>query len=176
MTPYRLAWLPAVLAAAWLGSAALALTWEPGSPVPARDWQEPLARAEAALARGDARGAELAWEEAHRAAIRAGASGGMLELGRAYLRIGQAAHDRPTVVTRARRTFLMTLFHARERGDADVVAATGLAFAALGDREVADRAAEIALELSARTRKPEPRGRLAVSESRESAALDPAFD
>ena len=172
MTARRLVWLPAALVASWLVTAALALTWEPGSAAPARDWREPLGRAEAALARGDTRRAELAWEEAHRAAVRAGASRGMLELGRAYLRIGEAAHDRPTAVTRARRTFLMALFHARERGDPDVVAGTAEAFAALGDREVADRAAEIALELSARKGAPGPRERLAVSRGREAGTLD----
>lgn len=78
--------------------AALALVWESGSPGRARDWREPLALAEEALARGDAHEAERAWEEAHRAAIRAGASRGMLELGRAYLSIGEAAHDRATAV------------------------------------------------------------------------------
>ena len=174
MIARRLIGLPAALAATWLVTAALALTWEP--PVPARDWREPLARADAALARGDARGSERAWEEGHRAVIRAGASRGMLELGRAYLRIGQAAHDRPTAVTCARWTFLMAMFHARERGDADVDAATGLAFAALGDREVSDRAAEIALELSARKEQARSRERLAASRTREARTLDQPLD
>ncbi len=176
MTARRLFWLPAALGAMWLLTAALALTWEPGSPGPARDWREPLARAEAALARGDARGAERAWEEAHRAAVRAGDSRGMLELGRAYLRIGEAAHDRPTAVMRARRTFLMAMFHGRERGDAEVVAGTGLAFAALGDTEVASRAAEIALELSARPGTVGPRPRVTAARSRAARASDPPFD
>ena len=176
MSARRLLWLPAAVATAWLVTAALALTWEPGSPGAARDWREPLARAEGALARGDARGAERAWEEAHRAAVRAGASRGMLELGRAYLRIGEAAHDRATAVTRARRTLLMAMFHARERGDADVVAGAGEAFAALGDHEVASRAAEIALELSARKGRLGPRERVTAARSRESRPFDPPFD
>jgi hypothetical protein len=50
-------------------------------------------------------------------------------------------------VPEARRIFLRAFFQARERGDADTVALSGDAFAALGDREVADRAFDVALAL-----------------------------
>jgi hypothetical protein len=68
------------------------------------------------------------------------------------------------------------MFHARERGDADVVAGAGEAFAALGDHEVASRAAEIALELSARRGRLGPRERVTAARSRESRPVDPPFD
>lgn len=66
-------------------------------------------------------------------------------------------------MTARRRICLPAAPGARERGDADVVAGTGEAFAALGDHEVAARAVEIALELPARKGRLGPRERLAAS-------------
>jgi hypothetical protein len=104
-------------------------------------WREPLGRAEAALAEGQARQAEQAWEEAQRAAMRATSPPtGLVDVGRAYLRIGEAAHDRQTAVARARVLYLRALFRARERGDVAGMTAAGEAFANLGDCEVARRA------------------------------------
>src|SRR5262245_5332234 len=108
-------------------------------------WREPLARAEAALAEGQPRRAEAAWEEAQRAAMRATApSTGLVDVGLAYLRIGEAAHDRQTAVSRARQLFLRALFRARERRDVEGMTAAGQAFARLGDCEMAERAFAIA--------------------------------
>ena len=121
-----------------------------------------LDRAEAALARGDVRGAQLAWQEAHRTAMRARSPVGMLDVGRAYLRIGEAAGDRSAALAQARRIYLVALFQARERRDADTVARAGQAFAALGDREVAGRAFEVALALATQNRDAAARDRIAA--------------
>jgi len=70
----------------------------------------------------------------------------MLAVGRAYLRL--SATSREAAVAQARRMFLEALFQALTRNDADGVASAAEAFAALGDREVADRACHIGMSLA----------------------------
>jgi tetratricopeptide (TPR) repeat protein len=114
-----------------------------------RSWREPLDRAEAALAEGQARRAELAWEEAHRAAMRASIPpNGLINVGIAYLRIGEAARDRQTAVARARQLFLRAFFRARDQRDIDGIAAVSQAFASLGDCEMSERAFAVALTMA----------------------------
>lgn len=137
-------------------------------------WREPLQRVETALAVGDVRGAAHAWEVAYRAAMRARTPVGMLEVGRARLRIGEAARDRQTAVAQARRIFLLALFQARERRDPSGAARAGEAFASLGDREVADRAFEVAMVLAAQNGDAVARERIAALRTRlDSASLVP---
>ena len=137
-------------------------------------WREPLQRVETALAGGDARGAAHAWEVAYRAAMRARAPEGLLEVGRARLRIGEATRDRQTAVAQARRIFLVALFQARERREPCGVARAGEAFASLGDREVADRAFEVAMALAVRNGDAVVRERIAALRTRlDSASLVP---
>jgi hypothetical protein len=120
-------------------------------------WREPLGRAEAALAEGQARRAEEAWEEAQRAAMRATTPPtGLVDVGRAYLRIGEAAHDRQTAVSRARVLYLRALFRARERGDVDGIAAASQAFASLGDCEMARRAFAVVRTVAPQRSEPAP--------------------
>lgn len=134
------------LIAPLVASAAVLAADEPGhSTSPA--WRVSLEHAEAALARGDTRTAEQAWETAFRRAMASRSPQGMLDVGHAYLRIGEAAH-RPAAVARARRLFLAALFQARGRRDANRVVAAAEAFAALGDRDVAGRACDIAQGLA----------------------------
>ena len=125
-------------------------------------WRDLLDRAEAGLARGDVREAQLAWQEAHRTVMRARSPEGMLDVGRAYLRIGEAARDRGAALAQARRIYLVALFRARERRDADAVAHAGQAFAALGDREVAERAFAVAMALATQNRDAAARDRIAA--------------
>ena len=146
------------------GVIALALTEAARSPEVG--WREALRHAEATLASGDARGAEEAWQEAYRAAMRGRAPEALLDLGRAYLVIGGAARDRQTAVARARRLFREALFLARERRDADGVARAGEAFASIGDHHVALRAFDAALALAERTRDAVARDRIAALRAR----------
>jgi hypothetical protein len=139
------AYLLAVLAAT-----APALAGHDASRPAGADWREPLQRAEAALANGERGAAQQAWEQAYRAAMQVRTPEGLLAVGDAYLRIGEAARGRPTAVASARRIFLTALFQARERRDAPGVAAAAAAFAALGDRDVADRGFEIATAVAHR--------------------------
>jgi tetratricopeptide (TPR) repeat protein len=138
-----------------------------GRAVPAKaTWRDALQRAEAALAGGDVLGAQQAWQEAYRAVMGARSPEGMLDVGRAYLRIGEAARDRGAAVAQARRIYLVALFRARERRDADAVAHAGQAFAALGDREVAERAFEVAMALATQNRDAAARDRIAALRAR----------
>jgi len=129
-------------------------------------WREPLQRAEAALALGDARGAELIWQDAYRMAMRVRTPEALTDVGRAYLRIGEAAHDRQTAVARARRLFLEALVQARERRDAEALTDVGEAFASLGDHHVALRAFDAALALATQPRDAAARSRLAELRAR----------
>jgi hypothetical protein len=139
-----------------------AMALNDSSRAAATDWSEPLRRAEAALASGNPRAAEQAWEQAYRAAVQARAPEGLLAVGGAYLRIGEAARDRSTAVARARRIFLTALFQARERDNAAGVAAAAAAFATLGDRDVSERAFAVATALATRHRDAAARERIAV--------------
>jgi tetratricopeptide (TPR) repeat protein len=115
-------------------------------------WQEPLERASAALSEGDARQARQHWEQAYREAVGARSAAALLAVGHAHLNIGEASRGGHSAVPEARRIFLAALFAARERQDAHGVAMAGQAFAALGDREVANRAFDVAIALASRSR------------------------
>jgi hypothetical protein len=149
-----------------LSLGALAVAGNERTRLPDTAWREPLQRIDTAVAGGDARGAMQAWEMAYRAAMRARTPEGMLEVGRAALRIGEAAGDRQTAVAQARRIFLEALFQARERRDPSGVARAGEAFASLGDREVAGRAFEVAMALAVQNRDAETHERVAVLRTR----------
>jgi hypothetical protein len=139
-----------------------AITTRAEMPPPAQDagWREPLGRAEALLAGGEARRAERAWEEARRAAMRSRMPpGGLIDVGLAYIRIGQAAHDHQMAVSRARQLLLRALFRARERRDVDGMTAAGQAFATLGDCKVAERVYTLVLTMA-----PQRRGQLPACE------------
>jgi len=154
-------------ATCWLGGLILgALTLAETARSADVGWREALERAEAALAGGDAHRAEEAWQEAYRRAMRGRTPEALLDLGRAYLLIGEAARDRQTAVVRARRIFREALFLAGERRDAEGVARAGEAFACLGDRHVALRAFDVALALATRNRDAAARGRIAVLRAR----------
>ena len=116
------------------------------------EWRALLVRAEAALASRDARGAEDSLLLAYRAAMRTREQEGFLELGHAYLRIGEAAHDRQWALGQTRRVFLRALFQARERRDAEALTAAAEAFASIGDDQVALHAFDAALALARRSR------------------------
>jgi hypothetical protein len=115
-------------------------TAETTAQAPDASWREPLDRAEAAMSTGEIHRAEQAWEEAQRAAMRPTIPpSGLINVGLAYLKIGEAAHDRPTAVARTRHLLLRALFRARHNRDVDGLAAVSHAFARLGDCAVAER-------------------------------------
>ena len=137
----------------------LGISWvtaETRAPVPdAAAWRGPLDRAEAALSQGEPRRAEEAWEEAQRVAMRPTIPpSGLVDVGLAYLKIGEAAHDRQTAVMRARQLLLRALFRARHQRDVEGLTAVSHAFAQLGDCVVAERAFAVVLTMS--PKQPQP--------------------
>jgi hypothetical protein len=116
------------------------------------DWRDPLRRADAALSEGDAPGAERAWDEAYRLALATSDPYPMIEVGRAYLAIGEAVYDRPMAAARARRIFLSALFLGRGLRNVHAVADAAEALAALGDHDLAARGFRIAVTLAQRGR------------------------
>jgi hypothetical protein len=155
--------LGSLFAAVTLG--ALPAAGQTSTPALDAVWREPLDRAEAAMSQGEIGRAELAWEEAQRAAMRpAIPPTGLVNVGLAYLKIGEAAHDRQTAVTRTRQLLLRALFRARHLRDVDGLTAVSHAFARLGDCEVAGRAFAVVLTMS--PKQPPPAcGHLDVSAS-----------
>jgi hypothetical protein len=155
--------------------AVIAVKVTAGSPTVPLDagWREPLDRAEAVLAQGEARRAEQVWEEAQRAVMRPEIPpSGLVNVGLAYLRIGEAAHDRQTAVTRARRLFLRALFRARHNRDVQGLTEVSHAFALLGDCEVAERAYAVVLTMAPKETPPTC-GPLDVSASPRPARREP---
>ena len=116
------------------------------------DWRDPLRRADTALSEGDAAGAERAWDEAYRLALATSDPYAMIEVGRAYLAIGEVVYDRPMAAARARRIFLSALFLGRGLRNVHAVAAAAEALAALGDHDLAARGFRIAVTLAQRGR------------------------
>ena len=76
----------------------------------------------------------------------------MIEVGRAYLVIGEAVYDHPMAAARARRIFLSALFLGRGLRNVHAVADAAEALAALGDQDLATRGFRIAVTLAQRGR------------------------
>ena len=116
------------------------------------DWRDRLRRADTALSEGDAPRAERAWDEAYRLALATSDPYAMVEVGRAYLPIGEAVYDHPMAAARARRIFLSALFLGRGLRNVHAVADAAEALAALGDQDLAARGFRIAATLAQRGR------------------------
>ncbi len=115
-------------------------------------WTIHIERMDQALSRWDVTAAESAWRDAYSAALGTRERwDGPLEVGNAYLRIGQLAKGRQVAEPTARRLYLTALFRARRLSSLDGVLATAEAFAALGDREVVEQCAAVAITLGRRS-------------------------
>ena len=112
------------------------------------DWRDPLRRADTALAEGDAPGAERAWDEAYRLALATSDPYAVIEVGRAYLAIGEAVYDHPMAAARARRIFLSALSLGRGLRNVQAVADAAEALAVLGEHDVAARGFSLAATLA----------------------------
>ena len=114
------------------------------------DWHVLLRTVEEALARHDISTAERAWHDAYVAALHSRERWeGMLEVGDATLRIGEAANSRTTAEPQARSAYLSALLRARRQRSVEGVLRTGDAFAALGDRPMAEGCVHVAEQLAA---------------------------
>jgi len=157
--------LGVVVAAALIGAAPTYGESRSGAEPP--PWVAPLQRVETALASRNVSAAEEAWHEAHRAALGSRHRwDGLIEVGEAYLRIGEVAHGRQAAQATARRLYLAALFRAREQGALDGVLRTADAFAVLGDREAVTQCLQVADQVAERTRDPQARARVEAFRSR----------
>jgi hypothetical protein len=117
-----------------------------------RPWTPHLQKVDEGLAKKDTRAAEVAWHEAYVAALGSRRWEGMVEIGDAYLRIGEVAGARPAAKPTARQAYLVALFRARNQDSLDGVLRAAEAFAALGDREMVEQGVSIAQRLVADAR------------------------
>jgi len=118
----------------------------------AAPWTVHLRGVDEALAQKNVSAAEQAWHNAYGAALGSRRWEGLIEVGDAYLRIGEVAKGRKAAEARARRCYLAALFRARNEGSLDGVLRAAEAFAALGDREVVEQGIRMAERLAGRTR------------------------
>lgn len=123
-------------------------------------WTRPVREVAEALARQDVSAAETAWLDAFVAALKSPGWEGLIEVGNAYLRLGQLAGFGKAAEAKAGRIYGAALFRAQQQGSVDGVLRTAEAFAALGDREVTGRSVSIAERLAAQARDPEARDRV----------------
>lgn len=119
----------------------------PEAPRPP-DWRRPLAEAETALAAGDVGAAVVSWREARRRALAAHTWDGLLQVGGAYRRLGEAGGFADDATATARELFLAALFRARAARSLEGVLHTADAFAELGDREVVAACLRVARALA----------------------------
>lgn len=134
-------------------------------------WTAHLERVEAALAHRNVSTAELAWRASYVEALRSRRWEGMLEVGEASLRIGEVAGARKPAEAKARQAYLTALFRARQQESLDGVLRAAEAFAALGDREVAEQGVYVAQRLAARAQDAQASERVRVVAERLTARL-----
>ena len=112
--------------------------------VASRSWTPPLSRVDAALEDGDLAAAMAWWREARLSALRSREWEGLIEVGDASRRLGDAGGFRQDAESQAREAYLAALLRAqRQRSLEGVLRAAG-AFGELGDREVTAQAIRIA--------------------------------
>ncbi len=113
-------------------------------------WSASIVAVDEALALGDVAAAMRAWQPAHGAALHDRRWEGLVEVGDARLRIERAAGVERNGKEQARTVYLMALFRARDERSVPGLLRVATSFAALGDREVAERAVQIASTIEKR--------------------------
>lgn len=101
-------------------------------------WSAHLDALDGALARSDVEGAWRAWENAHLAAVESLGWEGLIEAGRACLRIGSATGGRSAAEPVARRAYFAALYRACRENSFEGILRAAEAFDDLGDREVVE--------------------------------------
>lgn len=116
----------------------------------AAPWAPHIKRVDEALAQKNFSVAVRAWGDAYTAALGSRRWEGMIEVGDAYLRIGERLAYRRAFVAKAREAYLAAVFRARQQRSLDGVLRATEAFAALGDRQVVAQCLTIAKDLAGR--------------------------
>lgn len=133
---------------------------------PITPWAAHIREMDEALARKSVAAAEHAWNEAYFAAIGSHLWQGMVEVGDASLRMGQAAGFRKAAEATARRAYLAGLLRARQLGSLDGVLRTAVAFATLGDREIVEQCLRISEGLAREARSAKAWSRVSAFKAR----------
>jgi len=133
---------------------------------PSAPWTTYLRQVNEALARKNVSAAVRAWHDAYVTALGSRRWEGMVEVGDAYLRIGDLSGFRKESEAKARRIYLGALFQARAQGSLDGVLRVADAFLVLGDREVVYQCLRIAESLADRGRDASARARVRAFEAR----------
>jgi hypothetical protein len=131
------------------------------NPVAAESpWATALRRVDDAVRRHDISGAVMAWHDAHVLALRSRQWEGLVAVGDAYLRIGDASGIGRASQAKARQIYLAALYRARAVGSIDGVLSAAQAFESLGDGEVVQACLRIADDLATRRDDPVARARV----------------
>src|SRR5262245_54317294 len=101
-------------------------------------WRRHLRVMDCALERFDVDGARRAWEKAHLAAVESLSWEGLIEAGRASLRIAGAVGARTSAEPAARRAYFTALYRACRDNSFEGILRTAEAFDDLGDHEVVE--------------------------------------
>lgn len=117
---------------------------------PAAPWTPHLKRLDEAMARQNIGAALRAWGHAYTAALGSRRWEGLIEVGDAYLGIGERLASRQAFMPKAREAYLAAFFRARQQGSVDGVLRAAEAFAALDDRQVVTQCLNVARELAGR--------------------------
>ena len=133
-------------------------------------WTDHLRTLDDALAKKNISAAERALQQAYLAALGSRRWEGMVEVGDAALRVGEASGYRKVSEAKARRMYLHAFVRARQQGSIDGLLRTAEAFSALGDREVADQGIRLAERLAEQARNTGARDRALVQAFRERLA------
>ena len=128
-------------------------------------WQAQLDRVDEALGRNDQAQALLLWREAYAAALRSRHWQGLVAVGDTYRRLGAHGGFEKAAVAKARQTYLVALFRARQEGSVDGVLRVADAFAELGDDAVVQQCLAIARRPRRRRTTRAPRTAFAPSPS-----------
>lgn len=159
----RARWVWRLLFGAAVLAAVAPPTTHAGSPDGPADgpWTIHIRHLDRALAERNVSAAARAWHDAYLEALGSRQRwDGMVEVGDAYLRVGEAAKGRKAAEPTARRLYLAALYRARRLGSVHGVLRTAEAFGALGDREVVEQCLHIAGQLAVQTRDPQARERV----------------
>ncbi len=115
-------------------------------------WADHIRTLDQALAQKDISAAERALQQAYLAALGSRRWEGMVEVGDAALRIGEVSGFRNVSKAKARENYLAAFFRARQQRSLDGMLRVTEAFAALGDREVAQQVLRAAEGLATHSR------------------------
>lgn len=145
-------------------------------PTPA--WRLHLRTVDAALARGDISRAVRAWHDGYVTALASRRWESLIDVGGAYLRLGEITRMRKASEPKARQLYLAAFFRARQAGSIEGVLRAAESFAALGDRDVAEQclraadrlAGNVPRDADVRARMEAARGRVAAHLARTARA------